>query len=142
MLPDADVAAFALGIPYSHWLGHRGFTHSLPFALVLGAAATLLAAPPGYPLALGRRWLLLFFSLLAASHGLLDIFTDGGLGVALLSPLDDTRHFAPWTPIQVSPLSLRRFLTMKGLLVLASEALWVWLPCAALLAGIKLTRRR
>ncbi|HEY1034530.1 MAG TPA: metal-dependent hydrolase, partial [Pseudoxanthomonas sp.] len=33
MLPDADVAMFALGIDYAHAFGHRGASHSLVFAL-------------------------------------------------------------------------------------------------------------
>jgi inner membrane protein len=50
----------------------------------------------------------------AASHGILDAMTNGGLGVALLSPLDTTRYFRPWRPIQVSPISLRRFFSDEG----------------------------
>lgn len=34
VLPDADVLAFSFGIPYEHPLGHRGFTHSILFALL------------------------------------------------------------------------------------------------------------
>ena len=37
ILPDADVVAFAFGIPYGAMLGHRGLTHSLTFAAALGA---------------------------------------------------------------------------------------------------------
>ena len=36
VLPDVDVLAFRLGIPYEHPLGHRGLTHSLSFAAVVG----------------------------------------------------------------------------------------------------------
>ncbi|EWC51158.1 hypothetical protein XAR_2142 [Xanthomonas citri pv. glycines str. 8ra] len=42
MLPDADVLAFALHIPYADAFGHRGASHSLLFASVialLGIAA-------------------------------------------------------------------------------------------------------
>ncbi len=28
-MPDLDVIAFPLGVPYGHPLGHRGLTHSL-----------------------------------------------------------------------------------------------------------------
>ena len=35
ILPDFDVIAFKLGIAYQHPLGHRGFTHSILFALLL-----------------------------------------------------------------------------------------------------------
>lgn len=35
MLPDADVLSFKLGVSYGNVFGHRGFTHSLLFALVV-----------------------------------------------------------------------------------------------------------
>lgn len=34
ILPDFDVVSFQLEIPYLHPLGHRGFTHSIVFALL------------------------------------------------------------------------------------------------------------
>ena len=34
LIPDADVIAFPLGIPYAHWLGHRGITHSILFSVL------------------------------------------------------------------------------------------------------------
>ena len=52
--PDLDVIAFRFDIPYASPFGHRGFTHSLAFAALLGAAATLvlhalpLAARPAF----------------------------------------------------------------------------------------------
>jgi inner membrane protein len=54
--------------------------------------------------------------LVVASHPLLDILTNGGLGCALFWPFDDTRYFAPWTPIPVSPIGLR-FLSPYGMFV-------------------------
>src|SRR5262245_47295088 len=38
-LPDADVIGFPLGIRYGDLFGHRGFSHSLLFAVVVGFAA-------------------------------------------------------------------------------------------------------
>ena len=43
MLPDADVLAFALHIPYADAFGHRGASHSLLFSGVLAAVAAVLA---------------------------------------------------------------------------------------------------
>ena len=40
VLPDLDVLGFHAGIPYEHTLGHRGLSHSLLFALVVGLGAT------------------------------------------------------------------------------------------------------
>lgn len=134
--PDLDVAAFSLGIPYEHPLGHRGLWHSIPFAAILAAAVALLMARRSWP----RAWLYLF--LVTASHGLLDAFTDGGLGIALLSPFDTTRYFFPLRPIEVSPLSVRAFFTARGWTILASELLWVWLPCTLLGATLFYVARR
>jgi inner membrane protein len=131
--PDLDVLAFSFGIPYEHPLGHRGLWHSVPFAAAAAAVVAGLVASPSWP----RAWLYLF--LVTASHGVLDAFTNGGLGVALLSPFDDTRYFFPFRPIQVSPLSIGAFFSERGLAILASELLWVWLPCAVL--GLALVAR-
>jgi len=78
--------------------------------------------------------------VVTASHGLLDALTDGGLGVAFLAPFSGERFFFPWQPIEVSPIGLRRFLSGRGLEVLRSELLWVWLP-SILLAGAALAWR-
>ncbi|WP_414612231.1 metal-dependent hydrolase, partial [Stenotrophomonas muris] len=43
MLPDADVLAFALHIPYADAFGHRGASHSLLFAGLLAALAAAFA---------------------------------------------------------------------------------------------------
>jgi inner membrane protein len=63
-----------------------------------------------------------------ASHGIIDAFTDGGLGVALFSPFDNERYFFPYQPIEVSTLSVERFFNGQGVGVLVSELKWIWLP--------------
>lgn len=130
-LPDVDAIGLWLGVPYAHPLGHRGLTHSLPFAALLAAAGTLFA------LSLDAEPALVFCVLFAsaASHGLLDAMTDGGLGVALFSPFSRRRHFLPWRVIAVSPLQASAFFSRQGLAMLASEARRVWAPCAALAIG-------
>jgi inner membrane protein len=142
VLPDADVLAFRFQVPWGHVLGHRGITHSLAFA-------ALLAAIVAWSVFRARLWdgrrgvLWLFLFLATASHGVLDALTDGGSGVAFFAPLDDTRYFLPWRPIPVSPISLERFLSQRGLHVLQGELLWVWLPAAVLAgAGVLLRRAR
>ncbi|KRA41871.1 metal-dependent hydrolase [Pseudoxanthomonas sp. Root630] len=127
MLPDADVAMFALGIDYAHAFGHRGASHSLIFALACG----LLAACFARTLRTSPITALFFVALSAASHPLLDMLTDGGLGVALYWPWSDARHFAPWRVIDVSPFA-NRFFSARGVEVLLSEMRWVWLPMIAL----------
>ena len=140
VVPDLDVLAFRLGIPYEDMLGHRGLSHSVAFAICLAAAATWLVMRldgQGVPaLRLG-----LFLFLATVSHGVLDALTDGGLGVAFFAPIDDTRYFFPWRPIVVSPISIRRFFSSQGLAVMASELVIVWIP-AILVSGMALGLRR
>jgi inner membrane protein len=137
VLPDADVLAFDFGIPYDSMLGHRGLSHSLAFALLLGFAAAALFFR-GAP---NRRALAAFFSLAAASHGALDALTNGGLGVAFFAPFTGGRYFFPFRPVEVSPLSLGEFFGEWGLRVVKSELLWVWLPTTLALALVLIFRR-
>jgi inner membrane protein len=138
MAPDADVVGVWLGVPFGSLLGHRGLTHSLPFAAALAAVLAPLLVPPG-----SRLRLALYLFLATASHGVLDAMTDGGIGIAFFAPFDAERYYLPWQPIAVSPLGVRRFLSARGIEVLASEAVWVWLP-SALFAAVAspLTRPR
>ena len=141
-LPDVDALGYRLGVPYASLWGHRGLTHSLLAAAIVAAVGVLLSRlvqRVGRPAA-GRLGLLLF--LATASHGLLDAMTTGGLGVAFFSPWHLERYFFPIRPIKVSPLSIRGFFGSRGLLVLASEAVWVGLPCLLLLLGQRWGRPR
>jgi inner membrane protein len=137
-LPDADVLAFRLGVAYASEFGHRGFSHSLLFAAVVAAIAAVSA-----PLLKTQRdTAASFVGLACASHGLLDMLTNGGHGVAYFWPFSDERFFFPTQVIEVSTLSLRRFLGPAGLAVLGSELRWVWLPAIAVaILGISIRRR-
>lgn len=141
MIPDLDVLGFRFGIHYSDFWGHRGFTHSLVFAALL-ASTLILIGFRQILLSFGRFPLWVYFFLATASHGLLDAMTDGGLGVAFFSPFNNHRYFLPWTPIRVSPIGFGRFFTDRGLAILQSEFLWVWLPAALLALSAWLMRRR
>jgi inner membrane protein len=142
MLPDLDVVGFALGIPYGHLLGHRGLSHSLFFALVVGG---LVALPVARAYRLRPAVLWLYFFLCLASHGLLDALTSGGLGIAFFSPFSNERYFFDFRPLRVSAIGLSDFLASRWTAVLASELKWVWLPALALGAAgavaARLTRR-
>jgi inner membrane protein len=137
-LPDADVIGFRFGLRYGDLLGHRGLTHSFFFAAVLAALAAPLVRTEGGP-RLAKLWAYLF--LATASHGLLDAMTDGGLGVAFFAPFRNARYFFPFRPIVVSPIGIARFFSGRGLAVIKSELLWVWLP-SAVLAAVALGFRR
>jgi inner membrane protein len=137
VLPDADVIGFKFDVHYGDLLGHRGLTHSLAFAAVLAGLALPLVRGREGPSA-ARLWTFLF--LATASHGFLDAFTNGGLGVAFFSPFDPTRYFFPFRPIVVSPISPGRFFSGSGLEVMRSELVWVWVP-SALVAATALALR-
>jgi inner membrane protein len=91
VIPDADVIMFKFGVPYEHFLGHRGFSHSLVFALLLGVLVTKLFYRDIPLQSRQGLFLVLIFFLCTASHALLDAMTTGGLGVAVFSPFDNTR---------------------------------------------------
>jgi len=128
--PDLDAVGWYLGVPYGAWNGHRGCTHSLAFALIVA----LVLGPW-----LGRRcglapWRVVLYLLASmGSHGLIDMCTDGGLGIALWWPFSDERLFFSFRPIAVAPLDVGAFFSEWGLQVLWSEAVWIWAP--ALVAG-------
>jgi inner membrane protein len=140
LAPDLDVLGFGLGIPYQHPLGHRGLSHSLPFAAAVAGVLVLALfsrSAPGF----SRARAFAFLFLATASHGILDAFTNGGLGVALLSPFDQSRWFAPFRPIEVSPLGVSAFFSSRGAAVLGSELRWLWLPFLLLTVAIAGARR-
>ncbi len=136
ILPDADVVSFYFGVSYSDPFGHRGFTHSIAFACLVGVMAAAGArqlnstAPAAF-------WLVFGSTL---SHPLLDSLTNGGLGVAWFWPVDSTRYFMPWQPLEVSPIGVR-FFTERGLQVILSELIWVLVPLAVLALGLRTARR-
>jgi inner membrane protein len=133
MLPDLDVLGLAFGVPFSSMWGHRGVSHSLAAAAVIGLIAAM---------AVHRRLrarlapLAVYFALITASHGVLDAFTNGGPGIALLAPFDETRYFSAWRPIPVSPLG-SRFFSEWGWHVFKAELALIWLP-----AGLVALARR
>jgi inner membrane protein len=137
VVPDLDVLAFRFGIPYAAEFGHRGFSHSLLLALIIAVVGASLVRP--LHTTLKRAFWFLFVSM--ASHGILDALTNGGLGIAFLWPFSGERFFAPFQPIEVAPLGLSRFLSLKGVAVLWSEILWVWMPFSGVAAIAVVFRR-
>ena len=121
ILPDIDVIGFSFGIHYSDTFGHRGFTHSIFFALLISFFLALTLRIPR------RAYLFLF--LCSVSHGILDAFTNGGLGIAFFSPFSNARYFFPWRPIEVSPIGLSSFISGPVFTVMKSELEFVWIPC-------------
>jgi inner membrane protein len=137
VLPDLDVIGLPLGVPFLSMWGHRGISHSLAAALVIGAATAALLHRRGEAQALPLG---LYFALVIASHGVLDALTDGGPGVAFFAPFDTTRYFFGWRPLPVSPLA-GHFFSEWGWRVLRAEVALVWVPAVAV-ATVALSVRR
>jgi len=141
ILPDIDVVGHAFGIPYRSVWGHRGITHSFAFAIVLTLVVVGLAFPQVERLSPSWWSLVVYFFAITASHPILDAMTNGGLGVAFFAPFENSRYFLPWRPVEVSPIGVRAFFTARGLAVLYSEFLWIWIPSAVWIAAVWLIHR-
>jgi inner membrane protein len=136
IVPDFDGLAFKLGIAYGGMTGHRGFTHTLGFSVLIGLFGAWLAPKWGLRRSAGWAWI----TLCAASHSLLDMLTNGGIGIAFLWPVVEARFFSPWRPIEVSPISVQRFLSARGIQVILNEVVTVWAPMMALASAMMIGR--
>jgi inner membrane protein len=138
IIPDIDVIAFKYGIPYGSQWGHRGFTHSLAFALCLASLLTYFHEQ------LRSKPLIVFWLCFVscASHALLDAMINGGLGVTLYWPFSLERILLPFRPIQVSPIGVSSFFTEWGLRVIHSELIWVLIPALVIGAIGAVLRRK
>src|SRR5262245_55395257 len=82
LLPDIDAVGHWIGVPSGTTWGHRGATHSILFAGIVAAGITAAA----FRDATSRGAVFLFLFLCGASHGFLDMATDGGRAIAWLWP--------------------------------------------------------
>jgi inner membrane protein len=135
ILPDLDVLAFNFGISYSHPFGHRGFTHSILFAILWSALLSFL---------FGKSRKLIFSVVLflsTLSHGLLDAMTSGGKGVGFFIPFENSRYFFPFREIKVSPIGIEKFFSEWGVNVILSELKYIGMPCFIILVVVFIARK-
>jgi inner membrane protein len=141
-LPDIDAGLHFYGVAYESAWGHRGMMHSLFFAAIVGCLVSWLALRHPPTLRAIAWWKhAAIFGLITASHGVLDLLTDGGLGIALLAPFSNERFFAPWNPFPVPMMGVTNLFTRYMAEVLLTEALLVVLPCAAMVAAAEVLAR-
>jgi inner membrane protein len=139
-LPDIDVITFRLGFDYSHPLGHRGFTHSILFALISGIIFAYFLYRENSVTSGQFRHLSIIFFAAACTHSFLDSMTSGGLGVGVLIPFDYNRYFLPWRPIKVSPIRIVDFSGEWGYRVFKSELMIVIVPSIVLIILVRIKR--
>lgn len=127
-IPDLDlIGPRFYGIEFDSIYGHRGYTHSILFALVLAFIFSLFFLKSDFKKAF------LFLTFCTLSHGILDAFTEGGLGITFFWPFLDDRYYAFVQPIINVGISFRGlYATAQGLPIFISEIIWVWLPFALL----------
>jgi inner membrane protein len=140
VLPDIDIIPMSLGVPYEHMFGHRGFSHSVFFALLTALAVVLIGFREVKINSKDWWKYVVCFLLIGLSHGILDAMTSGGQGIGFFMPFDSTRYFFHYRPIRVSPLSLTRFFGSEGQRIIISELVWVWLPAIVALLTIRSIR--
>jgi len=129
--PDLDLVGLPLGVPFEAPLGHRGLTHSIPFAILIGAAAAwafLRMLPTREQVIAGVTLILAM-----VTHGLLDALTTySPTGPAFWAPFSNARYRFLWTPLTGGG----GFDTAFG-----EEFLYVILPSVVIILGIGLWRR-
>jgi inner membrane protein len=130
IFPDADAIGFTFDVPYNSFWGHRGFSHSIVFAVILAGIITVFYRKES---ARKQASVFVFLFLSCISHAVLDAMTTGGLGVAFFAPFNNKRYFFSFRPIKVSPISVKSFFEGKGIAVIQSEAIWIGIPCTAIM---------
>lgn len=107
-LPDVDwVVRHVFRAPEASIYAHRGAAHSLFAAL----AAGLVAACFHKHLKVRALTAAVVVAAGMASHGLLDMFTDSGRGVAYLWPVSSVRLFADWRPLHSVPVHMAHLIS-------------------------------
>jgi inner membrane protein len=131
-LPDLDVFSMAA---YGDPLGHRGITHSLLFALLLGTAAAGVTFS-----SFRTRWwsLAILLFVIIASHGVLDAMTRGGEGIPFCWPFGG--RYGNWGPLPLSDIAFD-LPDPRHSLAVRAELAWVWLPTIVVVGSTMLYRR-
>ncbi len=137
---DVDTLGFRLGIPYEHWLGHRGLFHGILFAVLLALAAAAASRPDPADRT-HRIGLFQLFFFCAFTHIVLDAMTNGGLGVAFFAPFSNHRYFLPWRPLNSVPIGINQMLSRRWVPVIFKELRMLLLPSFILFAAGFIWRR-
>jgi inner membrane protein len=129
--PDLDLIGWPLGMSPFALLGHRGLSHSIAFAVVLGAIAAMALLPD--VTRRERAAAAAALILATGTHSVLDALTTyAPTGPAFWAPFSNHRYRFPWMPLT----GAGGFKTDFG-----QEALYVCLPALVLIWLIEWWRR-
>jgi inner membrane protein len=132
VVPDLDLIGWPLGVSTFTLFGHRGLSHSIAFAVVLGivAAMALLPAAPRRDRVVAAVVLI----LATATHSVLDAMTTySPTGPAFWAPFSNQRYRFSWMPLTGAGGLQTDF---------GQEALYACLPALVLMVLIEWWRRR
>ena len=134
--PDIDgVFNHLWHLPPNSVFSHRGAAHSLFVALIAGLLAALFHRRFG----VRRLTAGVVIAAAMASHGLLDMMTDGGRPVAYLWPLSSKRFFADWRPIHSAPVHMSHIFS-EALERLRSELFQLIIPMFLIALAVRWAR--
>lgn len=138
-LPDIDIL-WGRYVTWGTWLAHRGFTHSLAFAAVVGVttAFILFRDPQFAPV----RWrYAAALALATASHCLLDGLATYGTHVMFFWPFSTHRYLLPRTVFGVPGVPWPHSSLGRLARVAENEIKWGWIPSAVVLGVTAWIRR-
>lgn len=132
VVPDLDLIGWPLGISPQSLLGHRGLTHSIAFAVVLGG---FVAAALPRVVSRREKAAAAFVLILATiTHSVIDALTTyAPTGPAFWSPFSNHRYRFPWMPLTGAGGLDTNF---------GQELVYVCLPALVLMLMIEWWRRR
>lgn len=138
LAPDIDFVGGLLGVARGSTspLGHRGFTHSVFFALVVGGIVG--AVTRGSPFR--RYWAGICAFIALASHGLLDTMSRLGDGPMLFWPFTAGHYEFPWRPIP-GVITAQHYLSIQAIPTLVVEGM-LFFPFIAFALGVFFPVRR
>ena len=139
--PDIDILWSPYGIATDSMWGHRGITHSFPFAIVFAGLVTRYGFAGSYWKGF-RLQLWMALSLAGMTHGLLDSLTQFAGWVALFAPFTAQRYFIPFAPVgwYGPPFTVN---SVAGLArMMAAEVVDVWIPALVIVALALAWQRR
>ena len=137
MAPDLDsLTHHFFGVDANSIYGHRGLSHSFVVAVAVGAFVA------SFRRMMRAEYLraVVVIGAAVASHGLLDMMTDGGRAVAYWWPMSSARYFADWRPFHNVAIHRHNYLGV-GIIRLLSEIRQVVVPMMLAAILVRFTRQ-